>query len=87
MATLAEVQRERKAGVREVRRRERALDTKLEEMERRLYRLLDRKTLITTADTRGLVTRVNALGALLTDLENGVADLVEIASSTGFVDS
>jgi len=84
VATLAELQRERKTSLREVRRRERALDTELERMERRIFRLLDRKTLITTDDSIGLADRVNSLGRLLRDLEVGVADFVEVSSTTGY---
>lgn len=84
MATLAELQRERKTALREVRRRERSLDTELERLERRIFRLLDRKTLITTADALNVADRINALGQLLRQLESGVADFVEVSSSTGF---
>ena len=50
MATFAEVQRKRKEALREVRRRQRATDSSIERMERRIFRLLDRKTLLNVND-------------------------------------
>jgi hypothetical protein len=50
VATFAELQRQRKAALREVRRRQRAADSSLERMERRIFNLLDRKTLIDVED-------------------------------------
>ena len=57
MATVAQVQGERKALLREVRRRERAVDTRLETIERRLFRLLDKKQLVAAADMEDLLDR------------------------------
>lgn len=84
MATLAELQRERKAALREVRRRQRSLDTDLEKLERLIFSMLDRKTLITTSDAIKIADRTVALGQLLSLLEGGVADFVEVSSTTGF---
>lgn len=50
MATEAELQRERKEALRQVRRVQRAADTMIEKMERKLFKLLDRKTLIQERD-------------------------------------
>lgn len=50
MPTFAEIQRERKSVVREIRRTQRAMDTRIERLERTLFRLLDRKTLLSAKD-------------------------------------
>ncbi len=46
MATFAEIKRVRKTALRHVRRAERAADSAIERLERRIFTLLDRKTII-----------------------------------------
>jgi hypothetical protein len=52
--TQAQVQRERKSLLREIRRRQRRADTNIERLERRIFALLDRKTLIEPSDALSL---------------------------------
>ena len=80
MATEAQLQRERKAGVRELRRTQRALDTQVERIERRLYQLLDRKTLIDRDDAVWMVNLWIKLLELLGNMERALTDFVEIVN-------
>lgn len=83
MATVAEVQRERKSYLREFRRRERAADTAIERVERRIFRLLARKTLIIGSDISMLVNDYNDFVAKVRDMEKALADVYTSVSSTG----
>lgn len=74
MPSDAEVRRERKQALRQVRAAEKALDTEIERMERRLLRLLDRRTILTIKSAEELnrfydqlVQRINNLQQSLTD--------------------
>jgi len=57
MATYAQIARQRRDAVRDVRRLQRELDTRVERMERRLFRLMDRKTMIDLEDAVELVDK------------------------------
>lgn len=78
--SVAELQRQRKQALREVRRRERAADTAIEKIERRLYTLQDRKTLITEEAASTLVPLWNDFQSKNRDLEKGLADFISICS-------
>lgn len=74
--SAAALQRVRKAALREVRRRERATDTAIEKIERRLFVLLDRKTLITHEVALTIVPYWNAFLSRVNDLEAAVTDFI-----------
>jgi len=74
--SAAALQRVRKAALREVRRRERAADTAIEKIERRLYTLLDRKTLITHEVALTIVPYWNDFLSRVNDLEAGITDFI-----------
>lgn len=74
MPTVAQIQKERKDLIREIRRRERETDTTLEQLERRLLRLIDRKTLITAAEMRGLMGYYSRFFAKVQAMEKAIAD-------------
>lgn len=76
MPTVAEVQRQRKGMIREIRRLERATDTELEKLERRLFRLLDHKQLITAAEMRGLMLYYESFVKKAQLMEKAIADSV-----------
>lgn len=78
--SAAELQRQRKSSLREVRRRQRAADTAIERIERRLFTLLDRKTLITREVALSLVPLWNDYIAKTRDLEKGLADFISVTS-------
>ena len=50
MATFAEIRQERKKALSSVRRTQRQLDSQVEVMERTIFRLLDRKRVLTADD-------------------------------------
>ena len=75
MPERVKLQSARKAYLREVRRRQRAADTAIERMERRLFALLDRKTLIDAEDALDFVDRYwKPFWETVKDLEKGLAD-------------
>lgn len=78
MATFAQVKSERQRALREVRRRERQLDTDIERMERRIFRLLDRKTILQTKDASNLSTYYATLVQDMRALEQGLRDFYSV---------
>lgn len=78
--SAAELQRERKSAAREVRRKERDADTSIEKIERRIFALIERKTLITPEAAMSLVPLWNDFKAKVTDLEKSIADFIGIVS-------
>lgn len=80
MPTVAQVQSQRKAALREVRRRERAADSQIERIERRLFTLLDRKSLITPEAALTLVPLWSEFVSLSKRLEQGLSDFFEIVA-------
>lgn len=78
MATVAQLQSERKNALREVRRRERTADSQIERLEREIFRLLDRKTLLTVENAISLTDKYRTFVALVTDLEKSIVDFVEV---------
>jgi len=74
--SAAALQRVRKQALREVRRRERAADTAIEKIERRLFTLLDRKTLITHEVALTIVPYWNDFLSRVNDLEAGITDFI-----------
>ena len=80
MPTVAQVQSQRKAALREVRRRERAADSQIERIERRIFTLLDRKSLITPEAALTLVPLWSDYVSLNKKLEQGLSDFFEIVA-------
>lgn len=78
--SAAELQRERKAALREVRRKQRAADTRIEKIERRIMTLLNRKILITQESARTIVPLWNDYVGANRALETAIADFISITS-------
>jgi len=78
--SAAELQRDRKRAAREARRRQRAADTSIERIERRLFALIERKTLITPEAAETLVPLWNDYSSKNRDLEHALADFIAIVS-------
>jgi len=78
--SAAELQRERKKAAREARRKQRLADTAIEKIERRLFALIDRKTLITTEAAETLVPLYNDFKKKASDMEKALADFIGIVS-------
>lgn len=76
MASSKELQRERKALVRAVKRAERTCDSKLEITERELKRLLKRKTLLDARDGTRFANMFDAFKRSYLDYEKAAADFV-----------
>lgn len=81
MATEAQVQRERKAGLRAVRRDQRAADTNLEKWERECFRLLRKKRLIDYEDADRLLNLYNTFSASVQKWEASFANFLKLLSS------
>lgn len=81
MPSLSEYRRMVAEALREVRRRERAADSSIERMERRIFALLDRKTLIDEEDAIQLYERYfKEFHNLVKDLERGLVDFYGVVS-------
>ena len=80
MATLAELKRERLAALREFRKLERTADSAIEVLERRIFRLLERKTIIDYEAALTLVPLYNDFVAKVQIMEKGLADFLEVVS-------
>ncbi|MBA7552677.1 hypothetical protein ES705_45247 [subsurface metagenome] len=78
--SAAELQRQRKSALREVRRRQRAADSSMERLERRLFALIDRKTLISPESALTLIPLWNDLIKGVRDVENGITDFISITN-------
>ena len=82
MPDRTRLQAARKQYLREVRRRQRTADTMIERMERRIYALLDRKTLIDAEDGLELYDRYwRPFWSAVQDLEKGMADFISATQS------
>lgn len=81
MATFAQIESERKKSLRSVRRAERSLDTTVEVMERRILRLLDRKTVLQSKDAQALSTDYAELAVRLRTLEQNLRDFFVVVTS------
>ena len=68
----------RKAAVREIRRRQRTCDTVLERIERRLFQLLDRKTMLDVNDMIDLADRFKSWLVTVNDFEKGIVDAMQM---------
>lgn len=80
MPTQAQVQSVRKAALRELRRRQRECDSQIERMERRIFTLLDRKSLITAESIVSLAEQWNKFVQLSRRVEQGLIDLITIVN-------
>ena len=72
--TPAQVQSMRKAVFRAIRKAERATDTELEILERRLFQLLKRKTLLQPFTIKEVAMRYNAVVRKMKVLERAIID-------------
>lgn len=81
MARETELQRQRKAALRAYRRTQRRADTLIERVERRIFQLLDRKTLIVNEDLQSLVNFHNEFIAQVRVMERDLVSLIEITFS------
>lgn len=82
MATEAQIKRERKDGLRALRRLQREADTSIERLERRIFRLLDRKTPLNLESAETLVPLYNDFVKKAVAMENGLTDLLTLIVST-----
>lgn len=78
MASEAQVQRERKGGLRSVRREQRTVDSKLEVWEREVARLLKKKRLVDLEDGRRLVQMYNDFFAAEQKWESAIQNFLKI---------
>jgi len=81
VATYSEVRNERKRALREVRKKQRTLDTQIERMERTLFRLLERKTILQTKDAVRLADHYTLLVQEMRNLEQGLTDFNTVVQS------
>jgi len=80
MANTAELKRERLAALREARKVQRTADTAMEVLERRIFRMLDRKTIIDRESALTLVPLWNDFIAKARLMEAALADFISICS-------
>jgi len=80
MASEAQIQRERKAALRAVRKEQRATDTALEVWEREAYRLLRKKRLIDMEDGSRLVGLYNTVNATFSKWESALQYFLKVLS-------
>ena len=78
--TFAELKRQRKQALRGVRRIERSADTAIEKLERRIFRMLGRKTIIDRESALTLVPLYNEFIAEVRKLEKAIADFISVSS-------
>lgn len=78
MATLAELKRQRLASLRSVRRIQRAADTAIEKIERRLSSLSNRKTIIDAEAALTLVPLYNDFRDKVRTMEKALADFISV---------
>lgn len=76
----AQVQSGRKAMLREIRRRERSLDSQLEIWERRIFKLLARKTLLSPQVFVEMADNYNKLLPKLKDCERAIRDALYVVT-------
>lgn len=80
MATIVELRRERIAALRSARKVQRAADTAIEVLERRMFRMLDRKTIIDRESALTLVPLWNDFIAKAKAMEKALADFISVCS-------
>jgi len=81
MAEQAATQSQRKAALREIRRRQRYADTLIERIERRLFALLDRKSLVDEEDAIELYEKYYLpFVAAVKEMEKGFIDFYGITT-------
>ena len=80
MATFAELKRNRKNALRGVKREQRALDSSLERLERRLEALRGRKTIIDREAALTIVPLWNDFAAKIRIVEKAIADFISTVS-------
>ena len=78
--TFADVRRDRKLYLRFVRKAQRAVDTQIERMERTIFRLLDRKTVLDVRDADRLAEHWRQVTAEQRKVEKSLADFYFILS-------
>lgn len=81
--TDAQVRRAREQALRSVRRKQRAMDTRIEVMERRLDRAIENKERITIVVAGSIIEDFKRLIKHLRVLEDALADMANVFSSTG----
>ena len=79
--TFAQIRSERRQGLRQVRNHQRAVDSQIERIERLVFRLLDRKTVLVPEDAKKIATEIDSLYDPLTKMTNALADFMIIVSS------
>lgn len=77
--TDAQLSAERKRALRAVRRAQRAWDTEIEKLERRIFEVLAKKTLVTRLNVGGIVFMYNLTIAKQKELESQLANFIEVA--------
>lgn len=80
MASIQELRRERIVALRAARKVQRTADTAMEVLERRIFRLLDRKTIIDGDSAMTLVPLWNDFIAKARLMEAALADFIMICS-------
>jgi DNA-binding TFAR19-related protein (PDSD5 family) len=78
VATYYQVQRVRKAQLRQVRRVERSLDTQIEKFERELFRLQLRKTILDQEDAARLAKFWQNVGSMAQQVEKELINLMRL---------
>lgn len=78
--TFAEIRRERKEALRDVRKVQRAMDSSIERLERRIFTLLNRKTVIDRPAALTLVPLWNNFIETGSKFQRALADFIEISS-------
>lgn len=81
MATYAQVRAERKRALQGVRRAERALDTQIEVMERRLASLKRRKTILTSQQAAELGSQFSRIVVAVNGLERALTDFAIVVTT------
>lgn len=78
MATLSELKRQRIAAARAARRLQRDADTSIERIERRLFVLISRKSIIDQESAMTLVPLYNDFKRKVGRMEKGLADFISV---------
>lgn len=72
--TFAQIRQERKAALRSIRGAQSNLDSNVEKLERLLFRLLQRKMVLTTDDARRIADAYSKLPSNMNELSKHIAD-------------
>lgn len=81
MSEFTEEKRRRKEAVRNLRRAEKALDTSVERVERRIFRLLQFKEIITKQNVASLIPLNNEVVQNMEAYQKALADVLVIVST------